>query len=196
VVASIIVDLSSGDRSVVYSNTDVRKLRPDGINESLLDDADILMVDGFYLPQALQLAELARMMLIPTVLDGGSWKEGMDELLPLIDFAVCSSDFHPPGCNDPDTVIARLEAHGISNIAITRGGQPVIALSKGERAEIPVMKIKPLDTLGAGDIFHGAFCHYVLEQDFLTSLTRAAEVASMSCTSLGTRAWIEQEKFI
>jgi sugar/nucleoside kinase (ribokinase family) len=58
------------------------------------------------------------------------------------------------------------------------------------------MPVLPVDTLGAGDIFHGAFCHYLLEcNDFLLSLERAGEVASLSCTSLGTRAWIEQAKF-
>ena len=61
---------------------------------------------------------------------------------------------------------------------------------------VPVMSIKPVDTLGAGDIFHGAFCHYIMERnDFLIALERASEVASLSCTSLGTRAWIEQAKF-
>jgi sugar/nucleoside kinase (ribokinase family) len=58
------------------------------------------------------------------------------------------------------------------------------------------MSIQPVDTLGAGDIFHGAFCHYLLERnDFLLSLERAGEVASLACTSLGTRAWIEQARF-
>ena len=196
VVASIMVNLSDGSRSVVYSNTDVRKLRHDALSESLMEDAGILLVDGFYLPQAVQLAEIAKTRNIPTVLDGGSWKDGMEELLPLIDFAVCSSDFIPPECTDPDSIIARLASFGVTNIAITRGEKPVIASFQGQRVEVPVMQIKPIDTLGAGDIFHGAFCHYILEQDFPTSLARAAEVASMSCTSLGTRAWIEQEKFI
>jgi sugar/nucleoside kinase (ribokinase family) len=59
-----------------------------------------------------------------------------------------------------------------------------------------VIPIKPVDTLGAGDIFHGAFCHYILQNDFPVSLERAAEIASLSCTSLGTRAWIDQDKFI
>lgn len=58
------------------------------------------------------------------------------------------------------------------------------------------MEIKPIDTMGAGDILHGAFCHFILEHDYHTSLARAAEIASQSCTSLGTRNWIEQEIII
>ncbi len=90
ILASILVDLSTGERSVVYS-TDLRKLRSDAVNESLLEDTDILMLDGYFLPQAVQLAGWARPLEIPVVLDGGSWKEGLDELLPLVDYAICST---------------------------------------------------------------------------------------------------------
>lgn len=196
ILAAIMVDLSCGERAVVYSNTDIRKIRPDAISESILEDTDILMLDGYYLPQALQMAELARSLHIPVVLDGGSWKDGLETLLPLVDFAVCSNNFHPPGCTGPDQVFTCLQDHGISNIAITRDGNPILACNKGTTREIPVMDVKVVDTLGAGDIFHGAFCHFILHYDFLLSLARAGEVASMSCTSLGARAWIDQEKFV
>jgi sugar/nucleoside kinase (ribokinase family) len=196
ILSAIIVDLSTGERSVVYSNTDLRKLRHDAVNESTLEYADILLFDGYYLPQATQLAHWAKPLRVPVVLDGGSWKEGLEKLLPLVDYAICSSAFYPPGCTDTDSVIAHLGEYGINNIAITKDGAPIIAHSQGQTTELPVMTVKAVDTLGAGDIFHGAFCHYILENDFLLSLERAGEVASLSCTSLGTRAWIEQEKFI
>jgi len=196
ILSAIMVDLSSGERCIVSSNTDFRNLRQDAINESILEDADILMLDGYYLPQAIQMAQWARLRHIPVVLDGGSWKEGLETLLPFVDHAVCSNVFAPPGCTDSTSVIAYLHSIGIENIAITQDNEPIIAHCQGETTEIPVMPIKPVDTLGAGDIFHGAFCHYILHHDFLASLERAGEIASMSCTSLGTRAWIEQEKFV
>ncbi|MBM9537074.1 PfkB family carbohydrate kinase [Desulfobulbus alkaliphilus] len=195
ILAAIMVDLSTGERAVVYSNTDVRKLRPEAVSESILEDTDILMLDGYYLPQALQMAELARSLHIPVVLDGGSWKEGLDALLPLVDFAVCSSNFQPPGCTTAEEVFTCLQGHGINSIAITRDGNPILACARGTISEVPVMDVRVMDTLGAGDIFHGAFCHYILSSDFLLSLARAGEVASLACTSLGARAWIEQEKF-
>lgn len=196
VLASILVDLSNGDRAVVYSNTDLRKLRHDAVTETTLEYADLLMLDGYYLPQATQLATWARMSRIPVVLDGGSWKEGLDILLPLVDYAICSHNFLPPGCRCAEEVINALGQFGIKNIAITRGGKTILAHQDGATHEVPVMPVRPVDTLGAGDIFHGAFCHYLLEcNDFLLSLERAGEVATLSCTSLGTRAWIEQARF-
>ncbi len=196
IFASIIVDLSTGERSVVYSNTDIRKLKADAVSESILDDCDLLMLDGYYLPQAIQLAQWARWRKIPVCFDGGCWREGLEMLLPLVDYALCSINFFPPGSTDAEGVFAALSGYGIEHIAITRDGNPVLAHSRGTTSEIRVMAIKPVDTLGAGDIFHGAFCHYVLGDDFLISLERAAEIASHSCASLGTRAWIEQVKFI
>jgi sugar/nucleoside kinase (ribokinase family) len=196
VLASILVDLSNGERAGVYSNTDLRKLRHDAVTENTLEYADLLMLDGYYLPQAIELATWARRLRIPVVLDGGSWKEGLDQLLPLIDYAICSDDFLPPDCGTRKETIKALARFGIRHIAITRGGDPVLAHYNGATHEVPVMSIQPVDTLGAGDIFHGAFCHYLLERnDFLLSLERAGEVASLACTSLGTRAWIEQARF-
>lgn len=196
ILSAIMVDLSNGQRCIVSANSDFRKLRQDAVSESLLADADILMLDGYYLPQAIQMAQWARLQNIPVVLDGGSWKEGLEALLPFVDYAVCSNVFTPPGCTDSASVIAYLHNAGIENIAISREDKPIIAHCQGQTTEVPVMPIKAVDTLGAGDILHGAFCHYILHHDFLASLERAAEVATMSCTSLGTRAWIEQEKFI
>lgn len=196
VTASILVDLSNGNRMVVYSNTDVRKIKREILNETLLDNKDILLLDGHYPEQAARVAQRAREVGIPTVLDGGSWKEGEEALLPSIDYAICSADFRPPGCEDSNSVISYLQEYGIRNLAITRGADSVVAVKDGDRRELPVLDIKPIDTLGAGDIFHGAFCHFILHHDFLTSLARASEIATLSCTSLGTRRWIEQEKFI
>lgn len=62
ILSAIIVDLSSGERSVVYSNTDLRRLRSDAINDNTLEYSDILMLDGYYLPQAIQLAKLAKQL--------------------------------------------------------------------------------------------------------------------------------------
>ncbi len=195
ILASVIVDLSSGERMVVSSNLDMRRLREDAINSSLIEDADIILLDGFYLPYAVQLATCAQPFDIPLVLDGGSWKEGLEELLPLVDYAICSANFFPPGCTTPEETIRILCDAGISRIAITRDADPIIVYDQGQTFEMPVMPVHQIDTLGAGDIFHGAFCHYILEQDFQVSLERAAEIAAFSCTSLGTRAWIEQERF-
>jgi sugar/nucleoside kinase (ribokinase family) len=78
-------------------------------------------------------------------------------------------------------------------IAITRGGKPVLGGDRGRRFEIEVEKIAAADTLGAGDVLHGAFCHFFAQdQVFEPALRKASELATLSCQSLGIQAWATQ----
>lgn len=64
--------------------------------------------------------------------------------------------------------------------------------SGGKGGDINPPSVEPVDTLGAGDIFHGAFCWSLVEQgDFVTALKKASEVAAFSTTMWGTRSWIK-----
>jgi sugar/nucleoside kinase (ribokinase family) len=49
-----------------------------------------------------------------------------------------------------------------------------------------------VDTMGAGDIFHGAFCFFSSEgKGFVESLGEAANIAAESCRYKGTREWMK-----
>lgn len=125
------------------------------------------------------------------VLDGGSWKAGTEELLLSVDFAVCSADFRPPGCADVAQTLAYLGARGIRNMAITQGGGPIRFVADGESGEIAVRKVRAVDTMGAGDIFHGALCHALVSGvAFSRALEYAAGIATASCELFGPRAWM------
>ena len=195
-VGSVLVDLSTHDYGVAYSTTYARKLRSVDLGEALFHEVEIMMVDGSYLPQAVEAASTAQRLGIPVVLDGGSWKEGLEELLPLVDYLIASKQFRIPGSSSNEDLFAAMREFGIYNVAITRSEAPILAHENGKTEEIPVPQVKVLDSLGAGDIFHGVFCHYILEQDFFTALRFSGETASKSCTSLGPRTWIEHIKLL
>ncbi len=58
----------------------------------------------------------------------------------------------------------------------------------GQVEVIPTIKVKPVDTTGAGDIFHGAFIYGLAQQWSLDKIIRFANVAgAMSVTKLGGR---------
>jgi sugar/nucleoside kinase (ribokinase family) len=193
-LSSIITTKSSGERAVVAYAPGMTAL--DGQDAPALDVAafDILLLDSFQLPVSQGLARAAREQGLPVVLDGGSWKEGLDTLLPLVEIAICSADFHPPGSASgraPQAVFEYLLARGVRQVAITRGEQSILYCDGDQTGEIPVPAIKVIDTLGAGDIFHGAFCYYFARrQAFAEALSQAAGVAARSCTSFGTRSWM------
>lgn len=190
VLSSIMVDSSSGDRCVVYADPNLKQLQPGIRYKDLLNDCSVVLFDGFYLDQALILARKAKDTNIITALDGGSWKNGLDELLPFIDYAICSDDFVPPGTKTSDDIISYLKQKGVAHCAISRGPDSIIAEIEGSMTDIPVPAVHAVDTLGAGDILHGAFCHYITTQPFAESLRLAALTASQSCRYFGTRKWI------
>jgi sugar/nucleoside kinase (ribokinase family) len=85
-----------------------------------------------------------------------------------------------------------LFGHGVQAVAITRGSGPVVWAVGEERGEIKVPQVQAGDTLGAGDIFHGALCYFMMNSvPWREALAHAAEVAAYSCRFFGTRAWME-----
>ena len=147
----------------------------------------IVLSDGHLPELALPVLQRAREMGVTTVLDGGSWKEWTPELLPFVDVAVVSARFRPPGMDDVLTWLAGR----IARVAVTRGGGPIRWRDDGASGAIDPPQVEAVDTLGAGDIFHGAFCHALANGgDFPASLRFAAGVASGACAVWGPRAWI------
>jgi sugar/nucleoside kinase (ribokinase family) len=189
-IASIIVTQSTGDRAVVSLNAAKIQASSDQLLVDL-NSVDVVLIDGHQMSVGCAIAQLAKNNNIPVVIDGGSWKPGFEKVLPFVDYAICSANFYPPGCNSTDDVIAYLSAIGILHIAITQGEKPIQYLKQGEAGQLLVPQIDAVDTMGAGDVFHGAFCHYILEQNFIDSLTAATKIAAHSCQFFGTRQWMQ-----
>ena len=137
-------------------------------------------------------AAAARSMGTQVVLDGGSWKEGTEELVKNVHTVICSADFLPPGCASREDVIQFLKNRGVTNIAITNGADPVQFVSGQSSGTIGVPVVEVVDTMGAGDIFHGAYCFFASSgRGFIESLAEATKVASESCRYAGTREWMK-----
>jgi sugar/nucleoside kinase (ribokinase family) len=57
---------------------------------------------------------------------------------------------------------------------------------------LTVPQVEVVDTMGAGDVFHGAYCYFASTgRGFIESLAEAAKVASESCRYAGTREWMK-----
>lgn len=179
-ISSVCVHQSSGERSVVSANAPAQPAALSEFSSELLSGVRVLLVDGHHMAVCIAAAEAAQARRIPVVLDGGSWKDGMADLLALVDIAICSEDFLP-----------RPDAKTASKVAITRGEKPILWFAGESSGEIAVKKIQAIDTTGAGDIFHGAFCwEFARGSSFAQALEFAAGVASESCLHYGTRAWM------
>jgi sugar/nucleoside kinase (ribokinase family) len=74
-----------------------------------------------------------------------------------------------------------------SFLAGTRGPKGTIWLDPhGQLQETPAFPVHTVDTLGAGDVFHGAFTLAITEgQDIPTALRFASAAAALKCTRFG-----------
>ncbi|MDT0566051.1 PfkB family carbohydrate kinase [Streptomyces sp. DSM 3412] len=199
-VSSVLVTASSGDRAVASTNATGHRLDPPDDLDAWVAASDVVEFDGHHMELAVAAATRARAAGRRTVLDGGSWKAGTERLLPSIDVAVVSEDFRPPGRDTPGSgptdALRFLRDHGVVWSAVSRGGRPLVWAGPdgGGTVDVPVVEVA--DTLGAGDVLHGALAHGLAGQDGLTSdgfvgaLRAAAAVASRACASFGTRAWM------
>ncbi|MBD2460406.1 sugar kinase [Oscillatoria sp. FACHB-1407] len=200
-VSSILVTQATGERAVVALNAVKQQLGVEAIPAAVLEAIagkliDIVLIDGHQMAVGEAIAQQAKANGIPVVVDGGSWKPGFDRVLRWTDYAICSANFHPPGCTTEADVVVALRDLGIPKIAITHGEQPIFYYDSLDSTGIalPVPQIQAVDTLGAGDIFHGAFCHYILRSPFAEALAQAAAIAAQACQYFGTRRWMEGKR--
>jgi sugar/nucleoside kinase (ribokinase family) len=190
-LSSVTVD-RNGSRNVVSANAIRVTIPPAKVDVSLCEGARLVMVDGHFIEACQAWAAGAKARSKPIVLDGGSWKDGMEMLLKSVHTAICSADFLPPRCGSRDEVVEFLKSQGVANIAITDGGDAIHFVSGKSSGTIGVPQVEVVDTMGAGDIFHGAYCFFASTgRGFIESLAEATKVASESCRYAGTREWIK-----
>lgn len=151
----------------------------------------VMLTDGFHLKETLPFLNACHKAGAALCLDGGSWKPGTEELAPLLTAAVCSERFSAPGARpDAEGTLGWFAERGVPCAAVTRGPRAILGLERGRRFEVEIPEIEAVDTSGAGDVLHGAFCYeFARSGAFEPSLRFAAEVASRSCRSVGIGGW-------
>lgn len=188
-VSSIVVSAENGERAVISRSAADAQVASDAVSSEILSGVDVVLIDGHQMAASAQIARWANEKDIPVVIDAGSWKSGFEAVLSHADVVIASANFFPPDCRTTDAVMRYLSDLGISKVAITHGAQPILFVEDDNTAELEVPKVRAIDTLGAGDIFHGAFCHFYLTHTFEESLLKASRTASFACQHWGTRDW-------
>ena len=190
---SIYTISNSGTRTIV--NPPKQDYNEDPYNENInLEEASVILLDGFVFSEKLknELRKASERGAI-VVLDGGSWKDVTNSILDTVDIAICSISFKMPD-HDTDQTISYMLNKGVEFIAITNNEKEINVIERGNKTKIPVPEINAVDTLGAGDVLHGAFCYYLTEG--LTrkeALNSASLIASRSCCYFGTHIWRDHE---
>ncbi len=191
VIASVIVNIHTGDRTVVGVKPQHDQMEI-SVHPQACNPAAVL-IDSYHTLAAVSCLEQISGTEAFVVLDGGSWKPRLAEVLRFVDYAVCSEHFLPPECSTLNEAAEYLHDQGIPFVCFTRGERPIIVYQRGKSPFMfPVTHAQQVtDTLAAGDIFHGAFCLRMVStnRDVMRSLAYASEVAARSVRVSGPRDW-------
>ncbi|UBH06818.1 kinase [Leucobacter sp. Psy1] len=192
-VSSVSVLESTGERSVVGGDA-ARWSVPTPSEElvsSEVRNADVVLLDGHHPEAARAVAGEARRRASPTVLDAGRWKPVMSDLIPQVSDVVASADFRMPGTTTAEETGRELVAAGVPVTAVTSGSEPITWWSGGSSGIVAVPDVEAVDTLGAGDVFHGAYAFALARSASIKQrLVFASEIASIRCAMVGPRSWL------
>jgi sulfofructose kinase len=192
--AYIVIDGSTGERTVFWRREDCLRIDPDEISPEQIAGARLLLIDGHDTPAVGRAAEIARKRGVPVVVDVDTIYAGFDSVLVNVDYLVASSEFPSAwtGERDPFRALDTIQKHYPMKVAaMTLGAHGALALERERFTYSPAYVVNCADTTGAGDVFHGAFCYAVLEgMPTAEALEFSNAMAALNCTALGARGGI------
>jgi sugar/nucleoside kinase (ribokinase family) len=187
-----LADRRSGGRNVLWHPGDAADLRPAELPRGALDGAGVVLLDGRHPEAAAALAKTARRRGLPTLLDAGSPAATTTALARQVDVCVASQPFARALAGDerPGEQLRALLALGLRHAGVTLGRRGAVFGGAGERHYLfqPVLRVRTVDSTGAGDAFHGAVAWGLLHGWPPSRLLRlAAVVAALKCRAAGGR---------
>ncbi len=191
-VSAIFVN-ARGERSIVtHRGAQLSATRPtDGA--ALVSGVDGVLIDNRMATFARPIAEAARARNLPVVFDADKATTPDDPLFTIATHVIFSSEClrHTVGEDDLAAGVARMARLTHRFVAATNGPGDLVWSEGDKVSSMPVFKIVAVDTLAAGDIFHGAFALALVEgRPFAECLRFAAATAGLKCTRFGGSATI------
>ncbi|MCL2463406.1 MAG: PfkB family carbohydrate kinase [Defluviitaleaceae bacterium] len=188
----VLSDLKTGGRSILY--------RPGGAKMPTLDDrcramihrAKCLMLAS---PGGInrEAAELARSGGAQVMMDADDTSQTMFDFLPMTDVFIASEYFYNTryGDGEYEAHLRELVNMGPQVAIFTLGEKGCAGLGPGGYFRLPAFPVDVVDTVGAGDVYHGAFAAALVRGMGAPDAARyASAVAAIKCTRIGGRAGI------
>jgi sugar/nucleoside kinase (ribokinase family) len=190
-VSAVTVLAGTGQRTIVSHNAAGARVPVPPDLDRVVASADVVLVDGHHPALALAAARAGR----PLLVDAGSWRPVLAQVLPLARVVACSATFRHPDADRPGAATAAaLQALGVRHVVVTHGPDPVAWWSGDQAGTVPVAPVEAVDTAGAGDAFHGALAVALAHDPQVTALVpairRAVAVARIRVVHAGPRAWL------
>lgn len=190
-ICLLLVEEHTGRRAILCH----RRVRPEDLILSAADrlylqQAQVLHLDGQFMPAALQAARWMKQAGGIVCFDGNHPRPGLDELLPLVDWLIVSEGFPAlvTGHQDLERAARALMDLGPRLLVVTQAERGCRVWTQEQVLSDPGFSVPVIDTTGAGDAFHGAWIYAMLQGwDLGRAAAFANAVAAFNCQTLGGR---------
>ena len=188
-VSAIFVD-ARGDRTIA-------NYRDHRLDHATVDDPDRLvtamdavLVDNRFPDFVLPICRAAMARRIPVVIDADKAEDHRQPVFEAATHVIFSAQCLRATARTDDLPLGLAQMGTLTDafLAVTNGPHPVLWYDRSRATirETSVFAIKAVDTLGAGDVFHGAFALAITEgQDIPGALRFASAAAALKCTRFG-----------
>lgn len=189
-VSLILLD-AAGEKTIATRRGVGLEHRLPGNAERLVADADAVLVDNRFPDFVAAVCRAAQALKLPIVIDLDQATKLDDALLRLGTHVIASSEAlrATTGLDDPAAALKRLAGNVPGFLAFTDGPNGVYWLERGALRHMAAFAVKAIDTLGAGDAFHGGFTLALAEgRNLFDALRFASTAAALKCTHFGGAA--------
>ncbi len=180
-----------GDRIIVtYRDERIAAAAPDD-PVHVVGAADAVLADNRYPEFVRPICQAARRRNLPVVLDGDRPTVEDDPLFRIASHVVFSWEClrETTGVADLGEGLWRVARKTDAFLAVSNGPDDIVYLDRGRVHRLPVFKVAAVDTLGAGDAFHGGFVLALAQgRNEVDAMRFGAAVAGIKCTRIGGSA--------
>jgi sulfofructose kinase len=177
----IIIDKTSGERTIFYDQSRFRPVCAADVSEHLLKSVAVLLVDLLAPPAPLDLIRKAHRAGVPVVIDIEGQHADIRPLLEIVDHLVVPEEFArwSTGQRDLKTACASLAQCPRAATVVTAGAAGCWWTDSPHRppVHLPAFSVPVVNTNGCGDTFHGAYALAIARQ---FSIKEAVTFASAS----------------
>ena len=191
-VAYAFITEASGARTIIYEHNELPKIEMNHTLRQLIEKAEVVLID----PEATYLAKETKIpqgLAGKLVYDCERWRKGIEDSMATADYFIPSSDFLNSAELNFDDISLQQKIWQLNKMVsgvliVTHGEDGAYYIFDDKLYQVAVPEVKTVDTIGAGDNFHGAFAFALAKEfDIHQSVKLSVAVASLSCREYGGR---------
>ncbi|MBL8587902.1 MAG: sugar kinase [Methylobacteriaceae bacterium] len=189
-VSAVAID-ARGERNIYAFADPMLDPSPDFLPPAPPESATLMLCDVRWPKGAARAMAMARARGLPVVLDADlTADDAVERLTPEATYAIFSAPAlrRLAGPDDVEQALRRAQTRTAGVVGVTLGRDGFAWLDNGALRRVPAFEVEVVDTLAAGDVFHGAFALGLAEGRDVEGAGRfAAAAAALKCTRWGGR---------